>query len=606
MAENIKSNVVKNHGESTTVENYISQIHAGGQTYDIATHHGITFRDGNGDATGVTWNGLTDLEIVIPSITDIVQTPIEFAGTVTDGVISWNEEGHTLEIGNLVFITNDCEFEGAACEAGDMAIYDGSKWNIVSGENQVSIVGSMDDDNRATIKVGAAQDVLTVEGKKLALTLDYTEINKHISKAPGGNAEPVVFGDMTVGSTYIKLKQEDEGEKITIGDSVKIDIATKLASDEVTLTNATGLVNNIVWGTFTEGTLPQFDTNSEKKLDIAGGVLTKKDGSDFVTNVTLDAVTFVDADANDENKIEVVTCVSSAEGTSFLTNIDGATSFTIEGYIAPQTGVSATFVTGLEGNINPVTSITEGSFTLVSGNDLVTGLVDPAEGAEGDVVSSVSVSYNNETSVLNSATVSNNVLYFGSTNVTSGVTVSTTSKAFAKTGYSYVAPTVSTTAFTTGGFVKVSDTTHTFGTAKETTYTATSKMWKLNTPALGVSTGSYEINHDNMKATVSAGMFVASATSGTYPTWTGMSFNTVDVTGTISTALETTTKTINAVAASATEITLPGDYSIVAGAAGDGVSVEVGKAGELAATNATVNLSAYTKDFAIVETVVSE
>jgi hypothetical protein len=75
------------HGEGevkSAVTNWISQINAGGEVYDIATHHGITFKDGNGDTTGVTWNGLTDVEIVIPTIQDLIQDPIKFVGTVDE------------------------------------------------------------------------------------------------------------------------------------------------------------------------------------------------------------------------------------------------------------------------------------------------------------------------------------------------------------------------------------------------------------------------------------------------------------------------------------------------------------------------------------------
>jgi hypothetical protein len=85
--------------------NWISQINAGGTVYDIATHHGITFVEGNNGAKTV-WNGLTDLEVIIPSITDIVQTPIEFAGTVgADGKITWVNGHSEAEAGSLVFIT---------------------------------------------------------------------------------------------------------------------------------------------------------------------------------------------------------------------------------------------------------------------------------------------------------------------------------------------------------------------------------------------------------------------------------------------------------------------------------------------------------------------
>ena len=140
-----------NLNEDNTL-NWISQINAGGKVYDIATHHGITFKDGSGDKTGVRWNGLTDLEIIIPNISDLIQNPIDFVGTVgADGTINRNDGKTDASIGDLIFITADVEFEGNACEAGDMAIYDGTNWNIVSGENQVTITGTnntkISDDN---------------------------------------------------------------------------------------------------------------------------------------------------------------------------------------------------------------------------------------------------------------------------------------------------------------------------------------------------------------------------------------------------------------------------------------------------------------------------
>jgi hypothetical protein len=107
MAENI-NNTVSEH-VSKTSENWISQINAGGKVYDIATHHSITFKDGKNDQTGIEWNGLSDLEIIIPSITDIVQTPIEFAGTVGEnGAITWNDAHKDgPQTGYLVFFTAD-------------------------------------------------------------------------------------------------------------------------------------------------------------------------------------------------------------------------------------------------------------------------------------------------------------------------------------------------------------------------------------------------------------------------------------------------------------------------------------------------------------------
>ena len=75
------------------------------------------------------------------------------------------------------------------------------------------------------------------------------------------------------------------------------------------------------------------------------------------------------------------------------------------------------FVKGLEDNLTPVTSITAGGFKLVEGSSLATGFGN--EAASGEVVSSVTVSANNNTSVLNAAKVVNHVLSFDTTNVTS-------------------------------------------------------------------------------------------------------------------------------------------------------------------------------------------
>ena len=76
MAENIvdKTNLTTHTGvtvDETKVasKNWISQINAGGTVYDIATHHSIKFQDGK-DGAVTEWNGLTDLEIVIPTIKD--------------------------------------------------------------------------------------------------------------------------------------------------------------------------------------------------------------------------------------------------------------------------------------------------------------------------------------------------------------------------------------------------------------------------------------------------------------------------------------------------------------------------------------------------------
>lgn len=593
--------------DGAVVTNWISQINAGGTIYDIATHHGITFREGNGGAT-TTWNGLSDIEVVIPSITDIVQTPIEFAGTVgANGVISWNA-GHTdgPKDGYLVFVTVDCTFADLACEAGDMAVYANGKWNIVSGENQVKIVSATDnnitDDNRTVVAVGAAKDVLVVEGKALSLTLDYAEIMNHTTVTKG-DVIGVAFGDMIVDNAYVQLTQ-DKDDTLTVGADVNIDVPTKLTDGTVTFNNKT-VIKEVNFGTFTQGTLPEFTPNSEKKLDIAGGTLTATSGlqtGDFVDSVSLADVTFVTADDSDANKIKMITSIVAGDGAEFLNGIkvtgEGETaSFTVMGYVAPTKGDNTTFVEGLAGNLTPVTSITAGDFKLVAGTDLATGF--GAEAASGDVLSSVEVTANNNTSVLNNATVTDHVLSFGSTNVTSGVSVDRKYKSLTKTGFEYTAPKATNTDFVTSGFTRTADVDYTFNTGKETTYTTTEAMWKLNTPDLVITKGGYTINHSNMKATVPANSFVASATQGTLPTWEGYKATPIDLTASVATDLDVKTETIHTLVADLNTITLPGAYHLGSATAAGDETVLVGKAGSLADVNATVDLQGYVTDVKI-------
>ena len=611
MAENIISNNLNVH-EGAAVTNWISQINAGGQVYDIATHHNIKFYDGKGDKTGTTWNGLSDLEIVIPSITDIVQSPIEFAGTVgADGTITWTDGRTEAEKGSLVFVTADCTFADYACEAGDMAIYDGTKWNIVSGENQVKIVGATQSDittdNRTVVKVGAAKDVLVVEGKALSLTLDYADLNTNHIKTTSGKVTGVTFDTMTVGSVGIKLNKAAD-VATEIGAVKEFQKATALKDGTVKLENATDLVTNLNLGTFTQGTQTSSQKNSELTLDVTGGDLTlssKQASGEFVDSVKINAVKFADATLGEEGSIHMVTDIVAGKGQSFVNGIhktktdEGETAdLTIEGYMKAKDGVK--FVEKLEGDLSPVTSISEGSIELItSGTDFVTGFGTESS-TSGDVVSSVTVTAT-DTSVLNTAKVENHVLSFGSTDVTSGVTTTLGYKSLTKGAYKYTAPVATTTSFVTSalasGLEKVADVKYTFGKAQETTYTPTAVDKKLNTPELTVTYGTYGFDGADMKAAVPAGTFVASVTPGNLPTWTGYSFDTVDVTGTVGTELTTEKFEFNALKSNS--INMPGAYTL--GTVEEGADITVGKAGELAAQNATVDLTGYLTDVAIVE-----
>lgn len=588
-----------------TITNWIDQINVGGTTYDIATHHSIKFKNGSGDNNGVIWNGRTDIEVIIPTISDFVQSPIEFAGTVNkDGEISWNQGFSEAKTGYLVFVTEDCTFKvsstettGIACEAGDMAIFDGSKWNIVSGENQVQIVttsgSTSTDGNTTTIAIGDAKDILTIEGKKLALSIDYENFNNHIEPIPG-NLEDVIFETMTVDPIGIKLDKTDVS--ITIGEEKTFENAISLENGDVTFTNGTGLINNIVWGTFDPGTQTTSQGNSQQSLSVSGGSLgltsdqNNKEANAFVDSVRINAVTFVEAKNGENGSIHTVDSITSGTGQSFvngihITGTDEIADFTISGFITTDTE-NVKFVEGIEGDLSPVTSITTGSIEKTVGDDFVTGFSN--EGSTGDVVSNVTVTPNS-TSVLNNATVNNHVLSFGSTNVINNVTTDVKYKSVTKGKYEYTAPVATTTSFVTSGFKSGADLKFTFDKSDETTYTFTSKDWKLNTPELSVTYGKYDFINSGMTATVPANTFIASVTPGNLPSLGTSTVNTVDISGKVGTKLTTQEITFNALISNTFT---SGEYSLSTVDAESG-DIQVGNYGELGAVIATVDLGGY-------------
>ena len=587
--------------------NWISQINAGGTVYDIATHHGITFKEGSNGAT-TTWNGLSDIEVIIPTITDIVQSPIEFAGTVAGGKVIWNAtHGDEPKTGYLVFVTEDCEFEGHAVEAGDMAIYDGKKWNIVSGENQVKIVNATDpnitEGNRTVVAVGAAKDVLVVEGKALSLTLDYTNLDRHVSLSKGKETE-VVLDNLTVGSVGINLNKGVD-VPTTIGSEKTLIRATELENGTVNLTNATGLVTGITWGAFDAGTATTSEKNSQQTLVVTGGNLdlnSQQTSGAFVDSVSINPVAFKTANTGEAGSISMVTGITKKDGQEFLKGVhvtgEGETAdLTFDGYMT-TTKDNVKFVEGLVGNLNPVTSITAGDFKLTEGSSLATGFGN--ESTSGEVISSVTVTANNDTSVLNTAKVENHVLSFGSTNVTSGVSTSCSYKSLTKTGFEYTAPAATTTSFVTSGFTKGSGVNYTFDKAKETTYETTSAHWKLDTPALDVTYGSYSFTASGMKANVPEGTFVTSVTPGTLPSLAESTVTRTNITGSVNTALKTEEFKFNAL--NSNSINMPGVYTLETVA--EGGQITVGKSGDIDAKNATIDLSDYITGVTISDTTV--
>lgn len=526
MAEHVDKSTLSGHDNDTTltngtVSNYITQINAGGTVYDIATHHGIKFLDGKNDTTGMTWNGLTDLVITIPTVADIVENPIEFVGVVktaegaADNAAGYveNEAGETVTTfkkGELVWISKNCIFGGKQCEKGDMAVYDGTTWYVVSGENQISITGTDETTGVANVVLNAtAKEVLNVEGNKLQLSVDYKGVKDVLSVSKNAdNKIDLADGTTTVKAKYLTLKKAADSTP-TIGVEKTITTATALADGTVTINGKVLTKNDFSWSA---GTAPVLQTNTNTiavtaSLDSAPtinitdggtGVVKSIDGAiksaeltgtkTFVTEITKSDDTdkvFVtglhlkkDTEKAEDVKISIPNAASftSDSTTTFVKGL-GDASTAGDNILVSNVEVGAVTGTFLTGLTNKGTTVVtgfatngSGSVSKSTGDWFYSGL--GTEGTSGDVVSSIttgSASLTTDsgstfaTSVMNSAKVENHILSFGTTNVMSPVKVSYTAptakyKSFTTSGVSYTAPTLATDTFATGSVSQAAST----------------------------------------------------------------------------------------------------------------------------------------------------
>lgn len=585
MVEDKKISENKNVHDGVEVTNWISQINTGNVVYDIATHHGITFKNGGTDTEGVTWNGITDLEIVIPNITDLIQDPIKFVGTVDSTNVNDYTSGST---GDLVFITGSCTFAGVACEAGDMAIYDGSEWKVVSGENQVKITGNTNSEitetNRTTVTIkGEGTDVLEVEGKALSLKLDYSDIVNHIDleKTKGGSVS-VDGGKVTVGSVDLKLT-ESQSNNIATPKTFMLPNALSNGTVNFTTAKDNTFVTGISGGdVLSEGKMPELLKNTEEKIFNLGGNLTKDSTlSHFVESVSFDKLEKEEAGA-----VKLHGDLVAGSGTQFVTGINNSDTFTVS-YIKPTDGLDAEFIKYVEGSY--VTSVTEGTFKIGE-NDTTKVAVGFSEESDtsGDVLSSVEVGTTKNTSVLDSAYVEEgkHVLCFGSVNVIDTVSATPKYKTLATETVTYTPTKVGTASFTSGGFTTDSSNVFTLNKTAETTYTQDPVWYKLTQDKSGYSVS-------GAHAIVPKETYGVSLSESSFPT-----FNPIvperngSLAATVETSLTGTTEnwyTLNSESVTFNEYTL--------GVATDGNGdVTVGASGTVNVNGATVDLSEYKKD----------
>lgn len=421
-----------------TSENWIKQIAAGGQTYDIAVAHGLTFNTGGSKQS---WDGTSAVEVKIPTLSDLVQDPIRFAGTVgSDGIAKNNGTEITPAKGDLVYITANCTFGGKACEAGDMAVYDGSVWNVVSGENQVSIKAGTNPASGATeVELSAtAKSVLYVEGKELALKLP-AELLKGVSVTK--NADKVIsFNEGAIASVdgkYITLNYTPAAKATEIGSNKTIALPTALEKGEVKFTGDTKLVKpsdiTTAWTAGKDGK----HQSAEVSVTVSGNVtLTKGEGVDFVTGWTPTTDSFVktavksatfkvvtSGEKNDNESIAINPFVASNptfsnDTTLFGTSIVEVASdadFIIPGAVSISTETSKPSSNGIVVDVvlpilGDATSFTDTNYVAA---DATTGVIAS--------IANPTVTVNNG-DVVASATVSDHVLSFTTATVTATAT----------------------------------------------------------------------------------------------------------------------------------------------------------------------------------------
>ena len=616
----------------TKATNYIQQINDGTNIHDIAVKSGITFFNGSADSTvGVTWDGTQPLEVVIPTLGDIVANPV-----VLKGVINKDNVPSSGSNGDLYYIGETGEYFGVACEAGDMAIYYNGSWNVISGENQIQLAGTTDNSgNHSVVLSETAAKVIEVEGKDLSLSVNYADILGKITA--DGNGEKTIAlsnGKTTIPGKYLTLSSTTADSK-DITTSVSIELPTALKSGAVTISDKVLVSKDFTWDA---GTLPSIKkndaaitVNASHHMTIAASGTT----GDFVTGVTAIKGVSLAEGSSLSNDIAYVAGLSAVAGKSFVSGIHAHTAadgskdpdFTVPGVVTAASDVN-TFVTGVEDSTSGlVSSITVGAVTgkFVTGlskngtsvltgvtfgnaaldtsgerNWFVTGLADNAEAVTGVTFGKVVVTPQTSSAFV-SASVNNHVLSFNTGKFMTSATAAlsgtgVTTKAFTKggvklTGFSSTSDTLKTgsvsQAETTISYksLKTGAVTLTQGTTgfhfdkeKSAAYSPIMGYKKVNVTAADVSKAGAVLDNTAITATIPAGAVAVSLNAGTLPSLT-IAAPTGTLSGTVGTELTKVSKDWLAVDPSKKSIAGATTWSLVESSDAAGGSIGFAKAG---------------------------
>lgn len=611
---------------TTPTKNYIEQINADNATYDIVVKSGITFYNGS---SKIVWDGKQPVEVVIPTLADIVANPV-----VLKGVINKSNVPTSGSNGDLYYIGETGEYFGVVCEAGDMAIYYDGKWNVISGENQIQLAGTTDDSgNHSVVLSETAAKVIDVEGKALNLSVNYEDILGKITA--DGNGEKTIAlkdGKTVISGKYLTLSSSTANSK-DITTSVSIDLPTGLASGAVSIPNKVLVSDNF---TFTSGSFPTIKMNAAPiTVNATHNMTIAASGSgDFVTDVTaIKGVSLSDVSDKVNSDIAYVASLSTVASKSFVSGIhahgaadaDKTPDFTVPGVVTADASVN-TFVTGVEDSTSGlVSSITVGAVTgdFVTGLEgkgtsvltsvtfgdanldtsgkrswFVTGLEGDAEAVTGVTFGEVVVTPQTSAAVV-SASVNNHVLSFTTGNFMTSATAvlsgtGVTKKPFTRggvklTGFSSASDTlkigsvsqaettISYKSLTTGAVTLSQGATgfH-FDKAESAVYKPIMGYKKVNVTAADVSKVGAVLQNTAITANIPVDQVVVGLNAGTLPSLT-IAAPTGELSGTVGTELTTVSKGWLAV---------DPDKKLIAGATWSLVGTDASGAGVVEVANA--------------------
>lgn len=616
---------------TTPATNYIKQINAGNATHDIAVQNGIKFFNGG---TEIDWDGKQAVEVVIPTLSDIVANPVVLKGVINKpGDVPSNDVASN---GDLYYIGTTGKYftPEVACEAGDMAIYYDKKWNVISGENQIQLAGGTTDDsgNHSVVLSETAAKVINVEGKDLSLSVNYADIlGKITADGNGEKSLALKNGTTTISGKYLTLSSTTADSK-DITTSVSIDLPTALKSGAVSIPNKVLVKDNF---TFTSGSFPTIKKNAAPiTVNATHNMTIAASGSgDFVTGVdAIKSARLVNGDSS-SNDIAYVAALSAVTGKSFVSGIHAHTTtdgdktpdFTVPGVVTADASVN-TFVTGVEDSTSGlVSSITVGAVTgdfvtgLTGGGTsvltsvkvgdtiedstrswFVTGLADNAEAVTGVTFGEVVVTPQTSDAFV-SASVNNHVLSFNTGKFMTSATASlsgtgVTTKAFTKggvklTGFISTSDTLTTASVQQAkttisykslktGAVTLSQGVTGFHFDKEESdaYSPIMGYKKVEVVAASTTKSGAVLQNTAITATIPADQVVVGLNAGTLPSLT-IASPTGELAGTVGTELTKVSKDWLAVASDKKMIAGATTWSLVETTAST-EGIEVAKAGE--------------------------